>query len=477
MNSHKTDGKENQEKVAVIGAGIRGLCTAWELTKNGYSTIILEKQKFPGGLAGSIEHNNYHMDLGPHFFRLLRNSPISRDIKSLMGDKDLKEIQFSYKVYFHGHTLDVSYPEIYDIVFKFGGKFFLKSLFGLLSSKIKYYFKKDFLNAEEYLIKTYGKYLYYIWFKPYITERYGEPKNQTKDFIISHFPSFSFLTIFSYVLKKRLSKKIQNPKITKKNDEENVNWYFTYGMGHFIKKIIEYIENNNGKVHLNTEITSIDHENKIISFSNEKLKDKIKVDKIIYSTPPPISIKWFDNIPNYIKSTKPKGNRLNSIMVFLGINSSKLFDGWIMNVYDPNISFFRISQQSYLSDKVCPQGKSLLCLEIKVRDEQGLWNSDDEEIIVRIKNDLQKMKILTTQSIDDFKIIRMKGTYPILGEKDEDYSKILEFINSHNNEYIMSTVGSRIKNSGDIKPTSGGLNGALVNTRAIVQKIMNESKN
>ena len=41
----------------------------------------------------------------------------------------------------------------------------------------------------------------------------------------------------------------------------------------------------------------------------------------------------------------------------------------------------------------------------------------------------------------------------------------------------MSTVGSRIKNSGDIKPTSGGLNGALVNTRAIVQKIMNESKN
>ena len=47
-----------------------------------------------------------------------------------------------------------------------------------------------------------------------------------------------------------------------------------------------------------------------------------------------------------------KKTHLNSIMVCLFINSKKLFNGWLVSVFDTKIPFFRLSQQNFLSEKI-----------------------------------------------------------------------------------------------------------------------------
>ena len=55
------------KKAYVIGAGLTGLVTSYEL-KKGFDVEIIEQSNQVGGLAKSIKINNKDVDLGPHIY-------------------------------------------------------------------------------------------------------------------------------------------------------------------------------------------------------------------------------------------------------------------------------------------------------------------------------------------------------------------------------------------------------------------------
>ena len=55
------------KKAYVIGAGLTGLVTSYEL-KKGFDVEIIEHSNQVGGLAKSIKINNKDVDLGPHIY-------------------------------------------------------------------------------------------------------------------------------------------------------------------------------------------------------------------------------------------------------------------------------------------------------------------------------------------------------------------------------------------------------------------------
>src|SRR4029078_5606804 len=59
-------------RVIVIGAGISGLVTAYELAKLGYNVRILEARDRVGGLAWTIRRSREHTEGGPQGERTLR---------------------------------------------------------------------------------------------------------------------------------------------------------------------------------------------------------------------------------------------------------------------------------------------------------------------------------------------------------------------------------------------------------------------
>ena len=54
--------------VVVLGAGLAGLATAYELCRSGHRVTILEKEDYPGGMATSWKVGPYWLDHGPHRF-------------------------------------------------------------------------------------------------------------------------------------------------------------------------------------------------------------------------------------------------------------------------------------------------------------------------------------------------------------------------------------------------------------------------
>ena len=55
------------KKVAVIGAGVMGLATAYYLSKSGYEVTVLESEKDIGGMAVSFDFDGIDIERFYHF--------------------------------------------------------------------------------------------------------------------------------------------------------------------------------------------------------------------------------------------------------------------------------------------------------------------------------------------------------------------------------------------------------------------------
>ena len=167
---------------------------------------------------------------------------------------------------------------------------------------------------------------------------------------------------------------------------------------------------------MGVEIKSIEHkgDTKTIIFNKNNKQEKINVDKIVYCLPLNIAIQWFEGGAKRVMQSPRKTNSYNTIILFLLIDTPRLYDSWVVNFYDTDLSFFRIAQQNFLTETVAPKGKSLLSVEIKSSEQDPLWKMNDNSLFSRVKSDLEKIKILNGEKIDGFKILKFKNDATIL---------------------------------------------------------------
>jgi len=470
----------NTEKsVTIIGAGITGLDIGMNLSRRGFLITVIERKNFAGGLSATIDHEGYKLDIGPHYLSLPKNSSRIDEIKKLMGT-EMIEIPVIVKILFCGKLVN-QYPTLYDVMFRFGTNFFLHSMLSYLISKIINLKKKKFKNTEEYCIATYGKFLYEIWFKPHIIRRYGNPNKCPIKVAEKLFPKPNFKKIFNF-----LSKKSSQLNIDINFSKDTFDFYFKSGIGTFADYICNYIKQRNGKIILNAEITSIQHENleKIITYRKNEQSFSHKSDLIIYGIPPSIALNWFIDIPSNLKQEVQKISAFNSIITYIFFDTEKIYDGWIIDVFDPDLIFFRISQQSILSNLVAPNNKTILCIEIRCKNEDKVWSLDEKDIFELVKNDLKKSNLIKNQKIDGYKILKIPKVYPIRNI-DANPEIILDFINSFNNEYTIGTnvaspdtlVSSKRQNdnkTNEVKEV--GLTSILSNTERFVEDLLQNIK-
>jgi len=468
----------NQKKsILIFGAGISGLLIALEFCKKGYEVKILEKNPVVGGIATSIENNGYTMDIGPHYVTLQKNSEITEVLVNMIGKEKIEKlpnnIRRSRKAYFHGRMWD-EFPTIYQFISELGIKAWLQLGFTFVKAKIKQSLRNRNLpvTTKDYLISNYGIFLYNNWFKPYYENLFFD-KEPSKDLAEKKFPPLNFRKIFDVFNSKNNSSKMYI---------DNIGYYDCYfkgGMITLIKSLENEIKKHGGKIETNVEIKSIDH-NKIkkkISYMKDNELCEISSDVIIYALPLNTAQKWF-NQKYQLEKNNEKSNALNSIMVFLFIDSPKVFDRWIIDVYDHDVIFWRIAQQSFLSKTIVPSNKTLLSIEIRAKENSSTWLLDNSLIIDKVKSDLKKIGIIKEEKIDGYKIIKLRNFYPLNPNRISN-NTIRDMINSFDNEYAAGTVldtGTLISDPSEPKTNVtarlGGVFTAMSNAKVLAHNII-----
>ena len=92
--------------VVIIGAGPAGLTAAYELTKLGAQSVIIEADQQVGGLSRTVNYRGYRFDIGGH--RFFSKSPLVNAVwDEILGDEFLLRPRLS-RIHYKGHFFD--YP-------------------------------------------------------------------------------------------------------------------------------------------------------------------------------------------------------------------------------------------------------------------------------------------------------------------------------------------------------------------------------
>src|SRR3712207_3922814 len=117
---NKDRGITDQETVVVLGAGVTGLTTAWELVRGThYKVIVLERASSVGGLASTASAHGFQYDSGSHRLHAECDSYVYELLRDICGE-DLLTRERNGRIYLNGATLRYP-PTALDIVSSFGG--------------------------------------------------------------------------------------------------------------------------------------------------------------------------------------------------------------------------------------------------------------------------------------------------------------------------------------------------------------------
>ncbi|MGV8906830.1 MAG: phytoene desaturase family protein [Acetobacterium sp.] len=261
--------------VIVVGGGIAGLTSAAYVTKAGYSTLLCEKGRKPGGLVSTFTKNGFTFDAGIRAFEnsgiifpMLKqlgiemsfvHNPVSigieDDILKLQGKKSLSDYRdmLCRKFPENNHEIEKIIGETKKVIQ------YMDVIYGIDNPLFM-----DLTNDKEYLIKTLLPWLLKYQVNIRKAEKLNLPinryllnftKNQALiDMITQHLfqnmPTFFALSYFGLY------------------DDYS---YPIGGTGVLVDKMISFIRSNQGEIAINTEIACIDSENKWVKTNDDRL--------------------------------------------------------------------------------------------------------------------------------------------------------------------------------------------------------------
>ena len=97
--TREVQNKDTNEKVVIIGAGPAGLTAAYELSKAGLPSTVVEKDRIVGGLARTVNYNGYRFDIGGHRF-FTKVSAVENMWEEVLGDDFLTRKRLS-RIYYN----------------------------------------------------------------------------------------------------------------------------------------------------------------------------------------------------------------------------------------------------------------------------------------------------------------------------------------------------------------------------------------
>lgn len=407
----------SKKKVAIIGGGIAGLAAGMYLARRNYDVDIFEKEENYGGLASGKIFNGNIYEYGPHFFHTT-NPLVLEEVKKIAGNELIK-FERTILIKFMGEYF------IYPLsMFEVLKKLPKKMVFGAGVSFIKYNIKRIFHkpreeNSETVLLGYYGEVLYELFFKNYIYHVWGiYPDKFSTEFAQERIPKISasiFLNKIISPIRAKLSRKSATNHFVENVDGQ----LFTTKIGYrgIVNKMVEDIEKNGGKIHLNSEVVRIGvndgsvKEITVNSNSNSNETYEYKVDALINTVPINKTILMISPPVNGKIKESAESLEFRSL-VFVGVlvNRPKILP--VSFMYFREHTFNRVYDSSYFSHDTVMPDTTILVAEISSSKNDKWWNDNDycKEMVLK---DLLREDIIKKEEVLDMNVYRYEYGYPV----------------------------------------------------------------
>ena len=161
-------------RVIIIGGGLAGLTAAYDLTRSGYETMVLEKDSVPGGMLASYNINGYSIE--KYYHHLFESDGELRALIDELGLGDrLAWLRATTGYYTRGKVFSLDTP---IQILKFPDLTFRDTLrlarFVMQSKRIEDPMPFDEVTARKWILESANHSIFDNFFVPLLKSKFGE---------------------------------------------------------------------------------------------------------------------------------------------------------------------------------------------------------------------------------------------------------------------------------------------------------------
>jgi protoporphyrinogen oxidase len=440
----------NNKKMVIIGGGPAGLTAAYQLSKLGVESIVLEKDQVVGGISRTVNYKNYLFDVGGHrfFTKIKAVEDIWKEVlaKDLLHRKRMSRIYYNKKFFF--------YP--LRPINALSGLGIWNSSMIILSYLYSHIFPyKDEMTFEHWVTNRFGKRLYNTFFKSYTEKVWGISCNEIRaEWAAQRIKGLSLLGAIKNALIKQ--NKSRGGRAITKTLIDSFD-YPKLGPGMMWQAVSKIIQRNGSRICLGNEVEAIlwDKQKGRVDSLEVRVNGQKKLfhgSDFISSMPIRELIQKFrPGVPEEVINAANSLNYRDFIIVALIVNRAELFpDNWIY-IHDNSVKLGRVQNfKNWSPFMVSDLNKSCLGLEYFCFEGDELWNMQDQELIELGKSELEVIGLVKSSDVEDGSVVRMPKAYPAYDSKYREMLDIIRrFLKGVNNLQLVGRNGLHRYNNQD----------------------------
>ncbi|HVW73783.1 MAG TPA: NAD(P)/FAD-dependent oxidoreductase [Rhizomicrobium sp.] len=432
---------QRRPSVVCIGAGPAGLTAAYQLTKSGIPTTVLEADPvYVGGISKTVSYKGFLFDIGGHRF-FSKSQEVEALWSEILGDDFLDRPRKS-RIYYRRQLF--AYPlKPFDALSKLG---VLEAALCVLSYlKARIFPIKHPKNFEEWVTNKFGKRLFNIFFKTYTEKVWGMScKEISADWAAQRIKGLSLATAILHMMLPKKKVKDRGEVIKTLIDSFR---YPRRGPGMMWERAVAHIRNQGGSVLMGREVTKVEYgpEQKkwtLLTRSPDGVVEEFSADHVICSMPiRELADKLVPQMSGQARNAAEHLNYRDFLVVTLIVKDRNLFDDNWIYIHEPGLKVGRIQNFKSWSPEMIPDpelncyGMEYFCFE-----GDSLWDSADADLIALGKSELVRLNLARPEDILDGYVVRQKKAYPVY---DEGYADRVDIIRREVDDHYpaLSLVG------------------------------------
>lgn len=404
--------KKLSKKIAIIGAGITGLSSAYFIKKQDptIEVTIFEASNRPGGKIQTYRHEGYTIELGPESYlgRKTIMTDMAKDI-GLENDLITNTTGQSY-IYAKNKLFPIPGGSIMGIPTDI--KPFIKtkliSPIGKLRAGMDLFKKpiqiEDDISVGDFFRKRLGDEVLENLIEPLMGGIYGTNIDELS--LMSTFPNFKEKEEqFGSLIKGMKDEKEQRIKHRQLYPGAPKGQFkqFRHGLSSFIEALAENVQNKGVNIRYNTQVRDIKVSQKDYEILLEDSSETF--DGVLVTTPQQVFMKWFSHDPAFDYFNKMDSTTVATVvMAFDEKNIENTYDGTGFVI--ARTSQTDITACTWTSKKwpfTTPEGKVLIRAYVGKPGDTVVDDHTDDEIVSIVRKDLRKM--MTFKGDPDFTIV------------------------------------------------------------------------
>lgn len=404
---------DERPEVVVIGAGPAGLTAAFQFHKYGVPSTILEADDMVGGISRTAQRNGWRFDIGGHRF-FTKVQPVEDLWHEILPDEDFLMRPRKSRIFYEGKYYD--YPiKAMNAFRNLGPVEAVRCVGSYVAARARP--PKDQTNYEGWLVARFGWRLYRTFFKTYTEKLWGVPvSDMPADWAAQRVKGLSLGNAIVNALKPNRNQK----EITSLIEEFQ---YPKYGPGMMWEVCRDKVVADGSTVAMETTVTCIRHRDgkayEVDATDKDGNVTTHPADHVISSMPISQLLEAMDPpVPAEVRKAAEDLRYRDYMIVALVLPEEMVTfdDNWIY-IHDPKVRTMRIQNFGSWSPYMVKEGRNTLGLEYTVWEGDDEWNSPDDKLIERAKQELEQLNLASAGEIHEGYVVRQAKAYPIYDDR------------------------------------------------------------